>query len=913
MAVLRCHLERCHAAGTRSRDVDAGASCKKCLHAAQVTPECGVVQSCHPKAINCLGISACCQQRLHTVQLAEVRSLVQRGQAAGIVFTLLRVLSRAIGRGSSQVQALGGSGRESAAVIRAMLKPSCWSAQRATGRRPATSQRRPAAAPRGRQQLWVAAAKGKGGGGKKGSGTSIIMHNLLLVESHFRKTKKPIFGPDAEIEISQVARELWEAPFAVLAHDIEEGEPNRFCYANKTALQLFECSWDELVGKESTQSAEDVAEVQDDRQAALERTLKSGYLDNYSGWRRSLKGTRFLVSNATLFNVEAPTGQVVGQAVKIREWEFEDGTKGGEGVVPGAAAAGGAPPSAESLAAAEAAVAEQGALVRSLKEEQGLANSSEEVVLSLLFNVLLLGGSVFLWSGGGLVLSSSQQYLSSGGGRGGAGFDICERAVLNVSKLEKWGCKVFDKACFDQGHMLLHDGRKTPDSPNFTHDRLFETRSMPAYVLPGYEEPLGTPHYSPKSWDIEIRGPTPLDPHDVWQPSEFTNCTVPLVWWLTYFSIFGDLFIGSSLGLDMMMHDRAFDRNVTLAPVTLGLDLPPWYQSLLGPYTQHRLQSLSALSSREHIRTGQPRCYERAVLCNVMGLYTSTTWTQLRPKTTGRRTVEFYRQQHPDRFLPHEKLAQKENGTVFRVGFMPRQKLRSIVNLGEALQECKKWVPPSDTQFKSVDCVVLPDGTPDNFVDLLAQVQNVHALVNTHGSGNNYVFFMPPGSALVEILPWNFHGYGCTWADQYFSDWFDVDKSVDSVYLRLVADKNHTFVGPYEKELRGSSVAYARDQDVALDFPTLAKALERVARRQLDGSHEERTFFMTRRDLCPGSAEYKREEAERLRKEEEAAAAAAVAAAAKDVPGNEAASGEAAAAAADVERVAATNSSSGSR
>lgn len=39
--------------------------------------------------------------------------------------------------------------------------------------------------------------------------------------------------------------------------------------------------------------------------------------------------------------------------------------------------------------------------------------------------------------------------------------------------------------------MLLHDGRKTPDSPNFTHDRLFETRSMPAYVLPGYEEPLG--------------------------------------------------------------------------------------------------------------------------------------------------------------------------------------------------------------------------------------------------------------------------------------------------------------------------------------------------------------------------------------------------------------------------------------
>ncbi|EFN51034.1 hypothetical protein CHLNCDRAFT_141518 [Chlorella variabilis] len=132
--------------------------------------------------------------------------------------------------------------------------------------------------PRGRRQLHVAAAKkggkkGGGGGGKKGAGSlmnppkpaepylqnPVIMQNLLLVESHFRKTGRPIFS--REIEISDVARELWEAPFAVLAHDIEEGEPNRFCYGNKAALRLFECTWEELVGTESTQSAEDVAEV----------------------------------------------------------------------------------------------------------------------------------------------------------------------------------------------------------------------------------------------------------------------------------------------------------------------------------------------------------------------------------------------------------------------------------------------------------------------------------------------------------------------------------------------------------------------------------------------------------------------------------------------------------------------------
>jgi hypothetical protein len=31
-------------------------------------------------------------------------------------------------------------------------------------------------------------------------------------------------------------------------------------------------------------------------------------------------------------------------------------------------------------------------------------------------------------------------------------------------------------------------------------------------------------------------------------------------------------------------------RNVTLAPVTLGLDLPPWYQLLLDPYIRQALQ-----------------------------------------------------------------------------------------------------------------------------------------------------------------------------------------------------------------------------------------------------------------------------------------------------------------------------------
>jgi hypothetical protein len=44
------------------------------------------------------------------------------------------------------------------------------------------------------------------------------------------------------------------------------------------------------------------------------------------------------------------------------------------------------------------------------------------------------------------------------------------------------------------------------------------------------------------------------------------------------------------------------------------------------------------------------------------------------------------------------------------------------------------------------------------------------AQVNTHGSGDVFAFFLPPGAALVEVLPWNML-YPClyaNYADMYF-------------------------------------------------------------------------------------------------------------------------------------------------
>lgn len=76
-----------------------------------------------------------------------------------------------------------------------------------------------------------------------------------------------------------------------------------------------------------------------------------------------------------------------------------------------------------------------------------------QVVLSLLLNLLLGGASVIWWSGAAsgraaVVFRSGSQRVSTV--RDAPGFIACERAELDPTKLEEWGCKMFYKVCFDQ-------------------------------------------------------------------------------------------------------------------------------------------------------------------------------------------------------------------------------------------------------------------------------------------------------------------------------------------------------------------------------------------------------------------------------------------------------------------------------
>jgi len=50
--------------------------------------------------------------------------------------------------------------------------------------------------------------------------------------------------------------------------------------------------------------------LQEDRSNALGKALEGGKAEGVSGWRRSLKSTRFQIKEATLFNISSPTGAI---------------------------------------------------------------------------------------------------------------------------------------------------------------------------------------------------------------------------------------------------------------------------------------------------------------------------------------------------------------------------------------------------------------------------------------------------------------------------------------------------------------------------------------------------------------------------------------------------------------------------
>ena len=115
-----------------------------------------------------------------------------------------------------------------------------------------------------------------------------------------------------------LARALADAPFVVVSHGTQ-ADPI-LNYGNRAALALWEMEWDEFTRTPSRLTAE--APERTERARLLAAVAQHGFIDDYSGIRISKTGRRFRIFQATVWNLEAETGQPCGQAAMFDRWEF---------------------------------------------------------------------------------------------------------------------------------------------------------------------------------------------------------------------------------------------------------------------------------------------------------------------------------------------------------------------------------------------------------------------------------------------------------------------------------------------------------------------------------------------------------------------------------------------------------------
>jgi hypothetical protein len=134
----------------------------------------------------------------------------------------------------------------------------------------------------------------------------------LLADSYARLLGRPLVSP--AMPVAKATEWLYEsAPFAVLAHNTDPDPV--FVYGNIAAQRRFGYSWDEITRLPSRLSAE--APNREEREQFLTRVQRLGYEEGYKGVRVTKSGQRFMIEEATLWQLLDADGKLHGQAVII--------------------------------------------------------------------------------------------------------------------------------------------------------------------------------------------------------------------------------------------------------------------------------------------------------------------------------------------------------------------------------------------------------------------------------------------------------------------------------------------------------------------------------------------------------------------------------------------------------------------
>lgn len=144
----------------------------------------------------------------------------------------------------------------------------------------------------------------------------LFRHTARLLDSLRHWTGRDLIEPN--LSSREQARALFHAPFVILSHNTD-ADPI-LNYANRAGLQLFELSWAELIRLPSRMTTEPIH--QEERARLLATVSHQGFIDDYCGVRITKCGRRFVIEQATVWNLFNEGGKAYGQAATFSHWKF---------------------------------------------------------------------------------------------------------------------------------------------------------------------------------------------------------------------------------------------------------------------------------------------------------------------------------------------------------------------------------------------------------------------------------------------------------------------------------------------------------------------------------------------------------------------------------------------------------------
>ena len=144
----------------------------------------------------------------------------------------------------------------------------------------------------------------------------LIDHTTRLLNSFRHWTGRHLISASGSPE--ERARRLFQAPFVVISHGIEDDPVLN--YANQAALALWEMTWEEFTKMPSRLTAEPMEQAE--RARLLSEVSKKGFMDGYQGVRISNTGRRFRVEKAIVWNLLDEQARYCGQAATFSRWTY---------------------------------------------------------------------------------------------------------------------------------------------------------------------------------------------------------------------------------------------------------------------------------------------------------------------------------------------------------------------------------------------------------------------------------------------------------------------------------------------------------------------------------------------------------------------------------------------------------------